>query len=73
LTNDIKEGFDFTMKKSELYLEEARLALELLPKEFTHKEFLEFLFLSVEHYNQHWYNQLSKVNLWSEFSANLPK
>ena len=73
LTNDVKEGFDFTMKKSELYLGEARLALELLPKEFTHTEFLEFLFLSVEHYNQYWHNQLSKVNLWSEFSANLPK
>lgn len=73
LTNDVKKGFDFTMKKSELYLSDARLALELLPKEFAHTEFLEFLFLTVEHYNQYWYNQLSKVNLWSEFSANLPK
>lgn len=73
LTNDVRQGFDFTMRKSELYLSDARLAMELLPKDFTHAEFLEFLFLTVEHYNQYWYNQLSKVNLWSEFSANLPK
>ncbi|WP_268543807.1 hypothetical protein [Candidatus Nitrosotenuis cloacae] len=73
LTDDVKKGFDFTMRKSELYLSDARLALELLPKDFSHTEFLEFLFLTVEHYNQYWYNQLSKANIWSEFSANLPK
>ena len=61
------------MKKSELYLSDARLALELLPKEFAHTEFLEFLFLTVEHYNQYWYNQLHKANIWSELSANIPK
>ncbi len=73
LTNDVRKGFEYTMKKSELYLSDARLALELLPKEFSHKEFLEFLFLTVEHYNQYWYNQLDKANLWSEFSAKLPR
>jgi len=73
LTSDVKKGFEYTMKKSELYLSDARLALELLPKEFSHTEFLEFLFLTVEHYNQYWYNQLDKVNLWSEFSAKLPR
>jgi hypothetical protein len=73
LTNDVKKGFEYTMKKSELYLSDARLALELLPKDFSHTEFLEFLFLTVEHYNQYWYNQLDKANLWSEFSAKLPR
>jgi hypothetical protein len=73
LSGNVRTGFEFTMKKSELYLNDARLALELLPKEFSHKEFLEFLFLSVEHYNQYWYNQLEKASLWSEFSSNLPK
>jgi len=72
LTGDVRKGFEFTMKKSELYLSDARLALELLPKEFSHTEFLEFLFLTVEHYNQYWYNQLEKANLWSEFSSKLP-
>jgi hypothetical protein len=73
LTGDVRKGFEFTMKKSELYLSDARLALELLPKEFSHTEFLEFLFLTVEHYNQYWYNQLEKANLWSEFSERLPR
>lgn len=73
LTGDVRKGFEFTMKKSELYLSDARIALELLPQNFSHTEFLEFLFLTVEHYNQYWYNQLDKVNMWSEFSSKLPK
>lgn len=73
LTDDVKRGFEFTMKKSELYLSDARMALELLPRGFSHTEFLEFLFLTVEHYNQYWYNHLSKADVWSDFSANLPR
>ena len=73
LTNDVKKGFEITLEKSNLYLQDARLALELLPDGFSHKEFLEFLFLTVEHYNQYWYNQLQKANKWSEFESKLPK
>jgi hypothetical protein len=73
LTNDVKKGFELTMHKSDLYLSEARLALELLPENFSHRNFLEFLFLTVEHYNMFWFNQLEKKNMWSEFSATLPK
>lgn len=73
LVNDVKRGFELTMKKSQLYLEDARLALELLPDNFSHGSFLEFLFLTVEHYNQFWYNKLEKADLWSEFSSNLPR
>jgi len=73
LTDNVKKGFELTMEKSNLYLNEARLALELLPENFSHKNFLEFLFLTVEHYNLFWFNQLQKENLWSEFSANLPR
>ncbi|MFB5597722.1 MAG: hypothetical protein ACE5RJ_01720 [Nitrosopumilaceae archaeon] len=73
LADDVKRGFELTMKKSELYLNDARLALELLPENFSHTNFLEFLFLTVEHYNQFWYNKLEKANLWSEFSSNLPR
>ena len=73
LTGDVKKGFEVTMEKSNLYLNEARLALELLPENFSHRNFLEFLFLTVEHYNLFWFNQLQKENLWSEFSARLPK
>ncbi|MGQ0795596.1 MAG: hypothetical protein ACT4N5_05355 [Nitrosopumilaceae archaeon] len=73
LTGDIKKGFELTIAKSNLYLNEAKLALELLPENFSHKNFLEFLFLTVEHYNLFWFNQLQKENLWSEFAAKLPK
>ncbi len=73
LSNNVKKGFDITLEKSNLYLRDARLALELLPDNFSHKEFLEFLFLTVEHYNQFWYNKLEKTNVWSQFEARLPK
>ena len=73
LANNVKKGFEITLKKSNLYLQDARLALELLPEGFSHKEFLEFLFLTVEHYNQYWYNKLLKSNKWPEFESKLPK
>ena len=73
LAGDVKKGFELTLEKSNLYLSDARLALDLLPDNFSHKEFLEFLFLTVEHYNQYWYNQLQKENIWSTLSENLPK
>ena len=73
LTNDVKKGFEITLEKSNLFLQDARLALELLPEDFSHKEFLDFLFLTVEHYNQHWYNQLQKKNIWSELQSKLPR
>ena len=73
LAGDVKKGFELTLEKSNLYLSDARLALDLLPDNFSHKEFLEFLFLTVEHYNQYWYNQLQKANIWSTLTENLPK
>lgn len=73
LTRDVKKGFEFTMKKSDLYLSEARIAIELLPESFSHKDFLEFLFLTVEHYNIYWFNQLQKEKLWKEFESKIPK
>ena len=73
LTNDIQKGFEFTLKKSELYLSEARLALELLPQNFSHKDFHEFLFITEEHYNSYWFTQLNKQKLWAEIISKLPK
>lgn len=73
LSDDVRIGFELTLKKAYLYLEEARLALDLLPNNFKHKEFLEFLFLTVEHYTQFWYNKLEKTNLWNEFESKLPR
>ena len=73
LENDVRNGFDLTMKKSEAYLSAARKTLDSLPENFSHRNFLEFLFLTVEHYNEFWFKKLQKANIWSELAANLPK
>ncbi len=58
LTNNLHVALDLTLKKANIYLGEAELALDMLPDNFTTKPFLEFLFLTVRHYNQYWYNQI---------------
>ena len=63
LTGDVTKCFELTLKKSEIYIEEAQIALDMLPEDFSHKEFLKFLFLTVRHYNHFWYNRLKKENL----------
>ena len=73
LENDVRKGFDLTMERSKSYLSEARKALDDLPENFSHRKFLEFLFLTVEHYNEFWFNRLQKMNIWSELKSNLPK
>ena len=70
-TNDVKKAFELTMKKSDLYLEDARTALEMLPDDFETKPFLDFLFLTVRHYNQFWYNELKKANPFDRFEQKL--
>src|SRR5918997_1876387 len=70
-TNNVKKSFDLTMKKSESYLNEARMALDMLPSDFDYKPFLEFLFLTVSHYNQYWYNDLNRRDLYPLLHKNL--
>ncbi len=70
-TGDVRRGFDLTMAKSELYLEEAKIALEMLPEEFKLKPFLEFLFLTVRHYNQYWYNELVRRAPFADFQKKM--
>jgi hypothetical protein len=70
-TNDIKKSFELTMKKSEAYLNEAKLSLDMLPHDFDYKPFLEFLFLTVSHYNQYWYNDLNRRDLYPLLRKNL--
>jgi hypothetical protein len=72
-TGDVRRGFELTMAKSELYLDEAKLALDMLPESFQLKPFLEFLFLTVRHYNQYWYNELMRRSPFAEFEKRLPK
>lgn len=61
LVNDEKRAFTLTLERAEMYLEEARQALDMLPDGFSTKPFIEFLFLTVRHYNQYWYNQVAKL------------
>jgi len=72
-TNDVKKGFELTMERSQTYLDDARKALELMPENFSHRPFLEFLFLTVEHYNEFWFKRLQKENIWSDLATKLPK
>jgi hypothetical protein len=70
-TGDVRRAFDLTMAKSELYLEEANIALGMLPESFQLKPFLEFLFTTVRHYNQFWHNELMKRAAFAEFQKKI--
>jgi hypothetical protein len=70
-TNDVKKAFDLTIEKSNLYLKDAGIALEMLSDDFETKPFLDFLFLTVRHYNEYWYNQLKKADPFASFEQKL--
>jgi hypothetical protein len=67
ISKDVRKAFEITMKKSEIYLKEADLAIRMLPLDFQLKPFLEFLFLTVNHYNQYWYNELVRGDMLDSF------
>jgi hypothetical protein len=71
LSGDVKRGFELTIKKGKTYLEEAKLALEVLPEDFEYKPFLEFLLLTVSHYNQYWFNELNRRDLFALLQKNM--
>lgn len=71
INKDVRKAFEITMKKSEIYLKEADLAIRMLPLDFQLKPFLEFLFLTVNHYNQYWYNELVRGDMLDSFQKDL--
>jgi hypothetical protein len=71
ITGDVQKAFELTMRKSSTYLDEAKIALDMLPHEYIYKPFLEFLFLYVNHYNQYWFNELNKRDLYALLQKNL--
>lgn len=71
LSGDVKRGFELTIKKGRAYLEEAKLAMDVLPEDFELKPFLEFLLLTVSHYNQYWFNELNRRDLFALLQKNL--
>jgi len=72
-SGDVARGFQLTMAKSHLYMDEARIALDMLPDIFQLKPFLEFLFLTVHHYNQYWYNELVRHAPFEKFNKKIEK
>ena len=75
LTHDVKSGFRLTLEKSKSYLYEASMALEMLDNDIKIKPFLEFLFLTVSHYNEFWYRELvtKRGDLLHKFQNELDK
>ena len=71
ITKDIELAFELTLKKGEIYLEEAKIALKMIPPDLEIKPFLEFLFLTVSHYNQYWFNEMKRRDLFPYFQKNL--
>jgi len=71
VTDDVTKGFELTIRKCKNYLDEAAMALDMLPYEFQLRPFLEFLFLSISHYNQYWYNEIVKRDLFPLLQKNL--
>jgi hypothetical protein len=67
---DIKKGFELTMRKSKIYSDDAKIALSMLPQEYPIMPFLEFLFLTINHYNEYWYNEMVRRNLFPYFEKN---
>lgn len=67
---DIKRGFELTMKKSKIYSDDAKIALNMLPQGYPIMPFLEFLFLTINHYNEYWYNEMVRRNLFPYFEKN---
>ena len=58
------------MKKSKIYSDDAKIALNMLPQEYPIMPFLEFLFLTINHYNEYWYNEMVRRNLFPYFEKN---
>jgi hypothetical protein len=71
VTKDIELAFELTLRKGEIYLEEAKIALKMIPPDLEIKPFLEFLFLTVSHYNQYWFNEMKRRDLLPYFQKNL--
>lgn len=71
VTKDIELAFELTLRKGEIYLEEAKIALKMIPPDLEIKPFLEFLFLTVSHYSQYWFNEMKRRDLFPYFQKNL--
>ena len=72
LSGSSRTGFAAASEKGDLYLQDALLAISLLPEDFENTALLEFLLTSMDHYNKYWYDQLLKLDAWDAFDSGLP-
>lgn len=72
LSGSSQAGFAAAAARGDLYLQDARIAVSLLPDDFENTDLLEFLFLTMDHYNRYWYDQVLRMGAWDEFDASLP-
>lgn len=72
LCGDVRKGFELALRRADSYLGSARLALDSLPRDFARREFLEFLFLTIDHYCRFWHGRLEREAPWEKMSASLP-
>ena len=72
LCGDVRRGFELALARADAYVRSARLALESLPEGFAHRQFLEFLFLAIDHYSRYWHGRLAKSAPWEQMAAALP-
>lgn len=75
MTTSVTKGFKLTLDKGFSYLSEANSALYMLDDDFEIKPFLNFLFLTVSHYNEFWYQELlqNRRDLVSKFQNDIDK
>ena len=75
MTTSVTKGFKLTLDKGFSYLSEANSALYMLDDNFEIKPFLNFLFLTVSHYNEYWYQELvqNRGDLMSKFQNDIDK
>lgn len=67
---DIRKGFELTLKKSKIYSDDAKIALNMLPRDYPILPFLEFQFLAINHYNEYWFNEIIRRNLFPYLEKN---
>src|SRR6187200_674759 len=67
---DVKKSFELTLKTSKVFRHDATSAIDTLPQDFQHTPILEFLLLTISHYNEYWYNEMVRRNLFPYFDKN---
>jgi hypothetical protein len=72
-TGSPRKAFELTLEKGRCYLDEARIALEMLPRDFPVRPFIGSLFLVLDHKMEHAFNTTMKEISFSSLEEQLQK